>query len=80
MVRGEGLEIFLQDPKITCLRHCPNNFNPGKTLIPTCVMQVTVLKSNVLRLWIFRQEFIRLVTPREGVLAMFVCRGEHAIF
>ena len=25
---GEGLEIFLQDPKITCLGHCPNNFNP----------------------------------------------------
>ena len=24
----EGLEIFVQDPKITYLRNCPNNCNP----------------------------------------------------
>ena len=24
----EGLEIFVQDPKITCLRNCPTNCNP----------------------------------------------------
>ena len=28
----ERLEIFLQDPKITCLKHCPNNFNPEENL------------------------------------------------
>ena len=51
-------------------------------MIPTCVIRVTVLKSNVLILWIFSQEFILLVTPREGmgVLAVFVYRGMHAIF
>ena len=29
---GEGLEIFVQDPKITYLIHYPNNFNPEKNL------------------------------------------------
>ena len=30
--RGEGLEMLVQDPKITYLRNCPNNFNPEKNL------------------------------------------------
>ena len=29
---GEGFEILVQDPKITCLRNCPNNINPEKKL------------------------------------------------
>ena len=29
---GEGFEIFVQDPKITYLRNCPNNCNPKKPL------------------------------------------------
>ena len=29
---GEGLEILVQDPEITHLRNCPNNFNPEKNL------------------------------------------------
>ena len=28
---AEGLEISVQDPKITYLRNCSNNFNPDKT-------------------------------------------------
>ena len=34
MVR-ERLEILVQDPKITNLRNCPNNFNPEKSLYKT---------------------------------------------
>ena len=29
---GDGLEIFVQDPKITYLRNCPSNFNLEKNL------------------------------------------------
>ena len=29
---GDGLDIFVQHPKITYLRNCPNNFNPEENL------------------------------------------------
>ena len=35
---GEELEILVQDPKITYLRNCPNNFNPEKTFTKLLVM------------------------------------------
>ena len=103
---GEGLEIFFQDLKVTCLRDCSSNFNPEENLyraagdvkgyyelrtghishfgqvISTFLIRVTVLKSNVLRLWIFSHEFILFVTPRElrEVLAIFANKGMHATF